>query len=63
MYSGMKPVLVSSSGIVQLPQLDRDLIEWNCARHWEEFDVIGHSGTRVSRTFVELDGCVRNVSY
>ena len=44
--------------MVQLPLLDRE--HWNCTRHRVECHAIGHSGTGVSETFLQLDTCVWN---
>ena len=47
MYCGIEHLLWWNGGMGQLPQLDRDVMEWNCTRREVECHVIGHSGTPV----------------
>ena len=41
--------------MVQLPQLDRDVIELNRTCHWVERHVIRHHGISESGTLMEID--------
>lgn len=50
-----------NNGSVQIPQLDRDAIEWDCTRPLVESLVIEHSGTRANGNFVELDASAFDV--
>ena len=45
--------------MVQFPQLDHDVVEWNSTRRRLERHLIGHSGTRVGGNLVQLGTFMR----